>query len=104
MIGNLLLLMVWWILLRLEGRGLRELGFNRPTLRLAQLGAGVAIAGAVAALQQFGYALASGTRWSLNPGFTSELLRESLRWNINSVVFEELIFRGYLISGVPLSR
>ena len=55
------------------------------------------VAGAVAALQQLGYALASGTQWSLNPGFKSELLLESLRWNINSVVFEELIFRGYLL-------
>lgn len=97
MIGNLLLLVVSWILLRLEGKGLGELGFNRPRLRLGQLAAGIAVAGAVAALQQLGYALASGTRWSLNPSFTGEFLLESLRWNINSVVYEELIFRGYLL-------
>lgn len=97
MLGNLVLLAVSWILLRLEGKGLGELGFNRPALRIGQLAAGMAVAGAAAVLQQLGYALANGTWWSLNPDFTGELLAESLRWNANSVLFEELIFRGYLL-------
>lgn len=97
MVGNLVLLAVSWVLLRLEGKGLGELGFNRPALRFGQLATAMGVAGAAAALQQFGYALANDTSWSLNPDLSGELLIESLRWNANSVLFEELIFRGYLL-------
>lgn len=97
MLGNVVLLGLSWLLLRLEGRGLSELGFNRPKLRLLQLVIGFAVAGAAAAFQQFCFALAAGTGWIFNPAFTGELLLDNLRWNTNSVVFEELIFRGYLL-------
>ncbi len=37
-----------------------------------------------------------GLRWELNPKLTFGLILEGVRWNIVSVIFEELIFRGVL--------
>jgi uncharacterized protein len=38
-----------------------------------------------------------GLRWELNPNLTIGLILEGVRWNIVSVLFEELIFRGVLL-------
>lgn len=38
-----------------------------------------------------------GERWVLNPAFSITLLFEGLWWNIKSVLFEELIFRGVIL-------
>jgi len=35
--------------------------------------------------------------WIFNPNLNLPLVVESFRWNINSVLYEELIFRGYLL-------
>jgi membrane protease YdiL (CAAX protease family) len=35
--------------------------------------------------------------WELNPSFSAGLLASGLWWNIKSVLFEELIFRGALL-------
>lgn len=96
MIG-IILIAVTWILLRLEGKDLGAIGLNAPRLRLREFSAGFLVAGAAAALQQFGYSLATGTFWRLNPDLSGALLLESLRWNTNSVLYEELLFRGYLL-------
>lgn len=96
MIGPLLIL-VSWLLLRIEGKGLAELGFNAPRLRAAQFAAGFCFTAVAAAIQQLGYAHAAGTEWMLNPKLSDGLLLESVRWNVNSVLYEELLFRGYLL-------
>jgi uncharacterized protein len=36
-------------------------------------------------------------RWALNPAFTGSLLASGFWWNVKSVLFEELIFRGALL-------
>lgn len=36
-------------------------------------------------------------QWVLNPELTINLVLEGIRWNITSVLFEELIFRGVLL-------
>jgi hypothetical protein len=38
-----------------------------------------------------------GERWILNPFFTWRLLAEGVWWNIKSVLYEELIFRGVIL-------
>ena len=96
MIGPLLIL-VSWLLLRLQGKGLDAIGFNAPALRLRQFAAGCAVAALAASVQQVGYAHAASTTWRLNPALTGPLLLEALRWNANSVLYEELLFRGYLL-------
>lgn len=46
-------------------------------------------------------------QWKINPAFTAKLLVEGIWWNIKSVLFEELIFRGVILyllikrTGVP---
>ena len=96
MIG-LILLLVSWGLLRWEGKGLDALGFNQPRLRLQQFAGGLAVTGVAATLQQLGNAWATGDAWQLNPQLSAGLVFTQLRWIINSVLYEELLFRGYLL-------
>lgn len=96
MIGPILLA-VSWLLLRLEGASLGAIGFNRPRLRAAQFGAGFVVAGIVVALQQVGASLATGVPWQVNPDANLASLVDGMRWNVNSVLYEELVFRGYLL-------
>ena len=92
-----LLLVVTWGLLRLEGKGLREIGVDAPALRLRQFGFGVLAAGAVAALQQVGASAVADVPWRLNQDMSWATAGELSRLVVNGVLFEELVFRGYLL-------
>ncbi|MCK7595317.1 CPBP family intramembrane glutamic endopeptidase [Pseudomarimonas salicorniae] len=96
MIGPVLIA-VSWLLLRLQGRPLSELGFNKPVQRLVEFVSGLALAGLFASLQFVLIAHFARFRWMPNPDAGLALVMESLRWNINSVLYEELVFRGYLL-------
>lgn len=96
MIG-LILVLLSWFLLRLESKSLTELGFNAPRLRAGQFFAGLLIAGCVVVIQQLGLAMASGVAWQFNPEIDAALGLRALRSNLNSVLYEELVFRGYLL-------
>jgi membrane protease YdiL (CAAX protease family) len=96
MIGPIALCLSW-LLLRFEGKGLVELGFNSPRVRAGQFLAGLLLAGSVVALQQLGLSVASGVDWQLNPEMDVALALHGLRVNVNSVLYEEFLFRGYLL-------
>ncbi len=96
MIGPILLI-VSWLLLRLEGKRLDALGFNEPKRRSLEFGLSFLLAGVVAAAQQLGLSAATAVPWKLNPSADAALILHSIRWNLNSVLFEEFIFRGYLL-------
>lgn len=96
MIGPLLLF-VSWALLRVEGKGLGAIGINAPAARLRQFAGGFLVAGMAVVLQQLGRSWATGIPWDANPAFTLDLALEHLRFTTNSVLFEELLFRGYLL-------
>jgi membrane protease YdiL (CAAX protease family) len=96
MIGPILLALSW-MLLRLEGKGLDVLGLDEPVVRLRQFGAGFLVAGLFVVVQQLGHAVVADVPWRLNPAADAVLLGRSVRWNVNSVLFEELLFRGYLL-------
>ena len=64
MIG-LVLVFVSWVLLRVEGRRLTELGFNAPVLRASQFLVGFLVAGSVVAVQQVGLSTVTGVGWQL---------------------------------------
>jgi uncharacterized protein len=96
MIGPILLA-ISWILLRLERKDLGVLGLNAPGVRVRQFGAGFLVAGAVVVLQQLGHAAVVDVPWRLNPAAEAALFVRSVRWNVNSVLYEELLFRGYLL-------
>ncbi len=96
MIGPILLALSW-ILLRLEGKGLSVLGVNAPAVRLREFGAGFVVAGLVVVIQQLGHSAFTDVPWRLNPAADAALVVRSVRWNVNSVLYEELLFRGYLL-------
>ncbi|MBD3667978.1 MAG: CPBP family intramembrane metalloprotease [Kangiella sp.] len=96
MIG-IILLAITWLLLRIEGRTLSAIGFNHPLKRTQEFFAGFCIAALFAVAQ---FTLASEVAdfsWKINPNFGLNELANSLRWVFNSVIYEELIFRGYLL-------
>jgi len=96
MIGVILIL-VSWVLLRLEKRQLTALGFNAPLLRTKQFSLGLLVAGTVVAVQQIGTSTIAGVDWEINSEFDASHLFHGLRSNINSVLYEEFVFRGYLL-------
>lgn len=96
MIGPILIALSW-VLLKFEKKSLSVLGFNKPILRIQQFALAFLVTGIVVVVQQLGHAFVSDNAWQLNAAFARATLLEHLRWNINSVLFEELIFRGYLL-------
>lgn len=96
MIG-LILIAVSWVLLRVQGQPLSALGFNKPLQRLIEFVGGLLLAGLFASTQFVLISKFAKFHWVLNPDLSIALVLDSLRWNINSVLYEELIFRGYLL-------
>lgn len=96
MIGPILLALSW-MLLRLEGKSLEVLGLDAPAARLRQFGAGFLVAGLAVVVQQLGHSWLADVPWRLNPAANAVLLGKGVRWNVNSVLYEELLFRGYLL-------
>jgi membrane protease YdiL (CAAX protease family) len=96
MIGPILLA-VSWFLLRLEGRGLDAIGINKPRKRALEFTAGFVALGAVAAMQQLGLSLVASDPFVVNADVDAQSLLNGLRFTVNSVLYEELVFRGYLL-------
>ena len=96
MIGPILLALSW-LLLRVEGRGLAAIGIDQPRRRLREFLVGAALFGAIATVQQVALSLAADDLFVPNRALRGAQLLEGLRFVVNSVLFEELIFRGYLL-------
>ena len=96
MIGPILLL-VTWLLLRIEGRSLSDIGFNRWRRRTAEFAIGLVLMAVAASLQQLCAAFAADDRFVLNEAMTAGRLADGIRFVVNSVLYEELLFRGYLL-------
>lgn len=94
MIGIIVQLAISWILVRsFEKKGLGVLGFRPTKPRIIDFSFFFIIT-AVFAASGFLMRMYFGERWQLNPDFTAKLFFDGLWWNIKSVLFEELIFRG----------
>jgi membrane protease YdiL (CAAX protease family) len=96
MIGPILLALSW-LLLRLEGKRLDAIGIDQPRRRLREFLVGVGLFGAVAVIQQVGLSLAADDLFIPNRSLQGPQLVEGLRFVVNSVLYEELLFRGYLL-------
>lgn len=96
MIGPVLLV-VTWLLLRIEGRTLGDIGFNRWKRRTAEFAIGLVLMAAAASLQQLCAAFAADDRFVLNAALSAGRLADGIRFVVNSVLYEELLFRGYLL-------
>jgi hypothetical protein len=78
MIGPILLVLSW-LLLRLEGKGLGVLGVDAPALRVRQCGAGLLVTSVAVVMQQLGHAAVADVPWRLNPAADAALLVRSVR-------------------------
>lgn len=98
MIGILVQLLVSWLIIwLLEKRDLSVLGFMPTRSRIADfilfflLTAFFCSTGFIAKMY-FG-----NQQWQINPELSFNLMMTGILWNIKSVLFEELIFRGVLL-------
>ncbi len=98
MIGIIVQLAVSWLLIWLfEKKDLRVLGLWPTGKRLADFGLFLLVT-AVCAASGFLLRMYFGKEtWAINPAFNFNLFLNGLWWNIKSVLFEELIFRGVLL-------
>ena len=96
MIG-IILLFFSWIILRFRKEGLHALGFNRPKQRTLEFSIGFFIAATFATMQFVATAYFANFSWIVNTNITALEIAQSLRWNINSVLYEDLLFRGVLL-------
>jgi membrane protease YdiL (CAAX protease family) len=92
-----ILLALSWVLLRLEGRGLSALGFNRPRHRVGEFLVGFVVLGIASGAQQAGLSLSADDPFVRNASFTVAGLLNGARFTVNSVLYEEFVFRGYLL-------
>ena len=98
MIGHIVgLLLSWAILWLIERRNLLALGFTPVPKRIFQLMLGFFFSGILCASVQLLESYMMHASWYLNPQITVSKIGEHLRRNVNSVLFEELIFRGALL-------
>jgi len=97
MVGILVQLAISWVLLwLLERKHLTALGITPRRDRLLDFLLFFTVSGAICA-GGFGLKfLIAEKGWMLNPAFTGLMLAEGAWWNMKSVLFEELIFRGAL--------
>lgn len=96
MIGIIVQLVISWIIIWIvEKRNLGVLGFRPTKKRLLDFGL-FFITTAICAFSGFFMRIYFGERWEMNPHFTPELLIDGIWYNIKSVLFEELIFRGVI--------
>jgi len=97
MLGNVVELAVSWLLLWLiEKKHLSALGLVPNKTRMFQFLLLFVVTGMCCTS---GYLLRMyyGERWAINPTITFSQILEAFWWNVNSVLYEELIFRGAIL-------
>ena len=98
MLGIIVQLAISWILVWLIQRNdLRVLGFFPTKRRLLDFVLFFIITAFCCSLGFLIKTYAGGLKWEVNPALTAGLVLEGLSWNIKSVLFEELIFRGVIL-------
>jgi uncharacterized protein len=97
MTGIIVQLAISWLIVWLfEKDNLGILGFRPTKRRCFDFTLFFIVTAICASLGFFMRMYFGNERWEVNPVFTFKLLSAGLWWNIKSVLFEELIFRGVL--------
>src|SRR6185503_888617 len=95
MIGILVQLALSWLIIWLvEKRDLGVLGFYPTKKRLGDFAVFFLITAACCSSDFIMRMLFAEQQWKLNPDLSLNLIVTGVWWNIKSVLFEELIFRG----------
>ena len=98
MLGIIVQLAISWLLIWLfEKKDLRVLGLWPTGKRLADFGLFFIVTAICAASASLIRMFIAKETWGLNPAFNFNLLLNGLWYNIKSVLYEELIFRGVLL-------
>ncbi len=98
MAGLIVELIISWLLLWLFfKKGLLLLGIIPTQSRIFNLFSGLLIAAVCCTLYYLSFVFFTTNRWTMNHGFTGQKLLTSSWWTLNSVLYEELIFRGALL-------
>jgi len=98
MLGNLIILLLSWILLRfIEKKDISVLGLMPTGRRLGELGIGLLLTIPFATLFYLGAAWLGHNPYRLHLVYTAKDLLWAIGWLSNSVLFEDLIFRGALL-------
>jgi membrane protease YdiL (CAAX protease family) len=98
MIGIIVQLVISWLLVWLfEKKDLGVLGFRPTWQRVADFVLFFMITAICCSSGFFIRRYFGHEYWEVNPAFTFKLFVTGLWWNIKSVLFEELIFRGVLL-------
>ena len=97
MVGIIVQLAVSWLIVWLfDKNNLTVLGFFPTKRRLLDFGIFFIITAICCASDFFIRMYFAKEQWKLNPDLSAGLIFSGLWWNIKSVLFEELIFRGVL--------
>lgn len=97
MIGIVVQLALSWLIIWLvEKKDLRVLGLSPTKRRLADFALFFSITALCCASDFILRMLFAEQRWVFNPQLSFKLILDGFWWNLKSVLFEELIFRGVL--------
>ena len=97
MLGILIQLLISWLILWLYEKGnLCVFGFYPTRKRLFGFGVFFIITAICCSSDFFMRMLFAKQQWELNPKLNANLILTGIWWNVKSVLFEELIFRGVL--------
>jgi uncharacterized protein len=98
LLGILVQLIISWVLLRVFYReNLGALGITPTKSRMSQLALGFIFTALLCTVIQLVDSALTNTDWKLNENLSVLGTLNFLWWNVTSVVFEELIFRGALL-------
>lgn len=98
MAGILVQLIVSWLIIWFfEKNDLGVLGLYPATKRMTGFAVFFLVTALCCASGFFMRMLFAGQHWELNPQLTTHILFTGIWWNIKSVIFEELIFRGVVL-------
>ncbi len=97
MVGILIQLALSWLFIwYFEKEDLSVLGWKPSRKRLADFVIFFLITGFLCACGFFLKMIIAKQQWQVNPNFNGLQLADGVWWNVKSVLFEELIFRGVL--------
>lgn len=98
MLGLIVELIISWLLLWIFcKKGLLVLGILPTQSRLFNLFFGILIAAVCCTVYYLSLTFFTTDKWTLNNEFTGKKLLASSWWTLNSVLYEELMFRGALL-------
>ncbi|MFT3825039.1 MAG: CPBP family intramembrane metalloprotease [Chitinophagaceae bacterium] len=98
MIGIIVEILLSWLLLRFIAKAdLRVLGWQPVGKRTFQLFAGLLMMGVLCALLKLWDSWLTHISWKVNNAMSLAAVVAGIWWNLKSVLFEELIFRGALL-------